>query len=87
MADTQHTKDKLADALRAVGLDDMAVLAADGYYHDYLSPLVMPEITLINDLGVEAGRRPAQRDAILTLREAVMNGEHDASKEESDDGF
>ena len=38
-----HTKDILADALRDAGLPIMAARAAEGYYHDYLSPLAMPE--------------------------------------------
>ena len=38
-----HTKDILAAALRDAGLPLMAARAAEGYYHDYLSPLPMPE--------------------------------------------
>ncbi len=45
-----HTKDILADALRDAGLPTMAARAAEGYYHDYLSPLAMPEKMLCDEL-------------------------------------
>lgn len=78
-----HTKDKLAAALREVGLDVMADQAATGYYHDFLSPLDTPELQLISDLMDVATINP-NKDAILKLRDRVMQGEFDASKEESD---
>ncbi|MDA9539233.1 hypothetical protein ACM41_24340 [Bradyrhizobium sp. CCBAU 21362] len=87
---TEHTKDKLAAALRDVGLTDMADKAATGYYHDYLSPLDMPELELIRDLARAAsmaeGRR-GQDDAkkILELRRRAMNGDFDASEAESEE--
>jgi len=76
---TQHTKDKLADALRAIGLDDMAEAAARGYYHDFLSPLDTPCIQLVSDL--RATNKYAARD----LAKRVINGEFDETKEEGDD--
>ncbi len=75
----KHTKDILADALREAGLDDMAKKAKDGYYHDYLSKLDMPDIQLLNDL------RAADTPAAHALAERHMNGEFDASLEESED--
>jgi hypothetical protein len=82
--DTLHTKDKLAAALREVDLDEMAERAATGYYHDYLSPLDSPEFTLINELSIEATKRhPEERRSILNLRAYVINGDFDASAEES----
>lgn len=45
-----HTKDKLANALRNAGLDAMAKLAADGMYHDFLSPLPDPATALERQL-------------------------------------
>jgi hypothetical protein len=74
-----HTKDFLAQELRAAGLDEMADKAATGYYHDYLSPLDLPEMELAADLQ-EAGTPQA-----LALRRRHINGEFDASKEESDE--
>lgn len=81
---TVHTKDKLARALTDVGLPEMAGLAAQGYYHDYLSPLDLPELTLIGDLEVAASK-VRNSTAIMNLRKRVMNGDFDASKEESDE--
>jgi len=74
-----HTKDKLADALFAAGLFDMSLKARDGYYHDYLSPLDFPDLQLEQDL------RQAGTEAAMALRDRHLNGEFDASKEESDE--
>lgn len=79
-----HTKDMLAEALKKVGLTEMAERAATGYYHDYLSPLDFPEIQLVTDLAEASMGNPA-KDLILKLREDVINGKYDASKEESDE--
>ncbi|UQD96121.1 hypothetical protein [Bradyrhizobium japonicum] len=79
-----HTKDMLAEALRGVGLADMAERAASGHYHDYLSPLDLPEMTLLQDLA-DAARTSPNRDPIMALRRRVMAGDYDASAEESDE--
>lgn len=81
----QHTKDKLADALRAVGLDFMADRAAEGWYHDFLSPLDFPEITLVNDLAVAARKNSDRTEQIMILRERVMQGQFDANEKESEE--
>jgi hypothetical protein len=73
-----HTKDKLAAALIEAGLQDMAIKAAAGYYHDFLSPLDTPCLQLDADL-LQAGT-PAAR----ALRARHHAGEFDASREESD---
>jgi hypothetical protein len=73
-----HTKDFLAQELRAAGLDAMADKAAAGYYHDFLSPLAFPETQLDRDL-FDAG--PAGKE----LRKRHHNGEFDASIEESEE--
>lgn len=73
-----HTKDKLAEALRAAGLAAMADKAATGYYHDYLSPLDLPCVQLDTDL-VAAGTPSA-----LAVRARHHDGEFDASMEESE---
>ena len=81
-----HTKDQLAAALREVGLDAMADKAAIGYYHDFLSPLDLPEMVLVDDLALSAKHRPEDNaTAILALRQRVINGEFDASAEESEE--
>ena len=82
-----HTKDKLANALREIGLTDMATKAVDGYYHDFLSPLPLPTMQLVSDL-MAAMTNPANRDreaAIAALRLRVIDGEFDATTEESEE--
>ncbi|MEQ1888071.1 MAG: hypothetical protein ABL951_02690 [Alphaproteobacteria bacterium] len=78
MTEILHTKDFLALELLKAGLPEMAAKAATGYYHDFLSPLSMPDIQLANDLDA------AGTPAALTLRKRHFRGEFDASKEESD---
>lgn len=73
-----HTKDILAAELNKAGLGSMALLAAQGYYHDFLSPLATPCIQLAEDL-VKAGTPEA-----MALHARHLNGDFDASKEESD---
>jgi hypothetical protein len=83
-----HTKDILASALREIGLNDMADKAAEGYYHDFLSPLDLPEIVLVNQLNIEAINNTEDKKkqhAILALRARVINGDFDASTEESEE--
>jgi hypothetical protein len=91
--DTEHTTAKLVRALRE--LPTLAVppamirRAEAGYYHDYLSPLALPEMALVNELGGLANHPsrsgdPAARVALMALRQRVIDGEFDASKAESD---
>lgn len=74
-----HTKDKLAQALTEAGLHEMAAKAATGYYHDFLSPLPLPDLQLDADL-IEAGTPEA-----TALRKRHHNGDFDASIEEGDE--
>jgi hypothetical protein len=83
-----HSKDKLAEALREVGLTTMADAAATGYYHDFLSPLPMPSMALAEDLAEVAGNPampPDQKAAVLAVRERHLNGDFDATAAESDE--
>lgn len=82
----QHTKDKLADALALAGLTAMAAKAREGYYHDFLSPLDLPEMQLLSDLaGAHRDCTDQQRrDQISDIRKRAMDGDFDASIEESD---
>ena len=73
-----HTKDFLAQELRKAGLNEMADKAATGYYHDFLSSLVFPDMQLSADL-LAVGTPEA-----MALRERHHNGEFDASNEESE---
>lgn len=86
---TEHTTVKLAKALGEIpGIpQDMLTRAIDGYYHDYLSPLAMPELQLVTDLRDLASHPATPRDSRPVLREMaqrVINGEFDATREESD---
>ena len=45
-----HTKDILAAELRKINLEDLAVLAEKGEYHDYLSPHEFPALRLYDAL-------------------------------------
>lgn len=75
---TMHTKDKLASELRKIGLLNMSIEAANGYYDDFLSPLATPCIQLAADLAA-VGSKEA-----MALRARHLDGEFDATKEESD---
>ena len=79
-----HTKDMLADELMKLGLQDMSLKARSGYYHDFLSPLATPELQLCEDLLLEIERGAERALDIGKLRQRVINGDFDASKEESD---
>ena len=87
--ETEHTAAKLARALRQIpGVPgDMIRRAADGYYHDFLSPLATPEVQLVADLRDLASRPATPRNSRSLLREMaqrVIDGEFDASRAESD---
>jgi len=86
---SEHTTAKLAQALREVpGMPrDMITRAVDGYYHDYLSPLIFPEIQLVSDLKALAKQPatgPKARAALASLAQRVVDGDFDATKEEAD---
>jgi hypothetical protein len=86
---SEHTTVKLARALREIpGMPPLMITRAiDGYYHDFLSPLAMPELQLVADLR-ELARQPTTGSkacaALEILVHRVIDGEFDASKEESD---
>lgn len=88
--DTEHTTAKLARALRELGTVSPAMIrrAEAGYYHDYLSPLALPEMALVNELAALANHPSRSRTvagrAIMGLRQRVIDGEFDASRAESD---
>ena len=75
--DELHTTEILARALEAAEDPELAPMirkARAGYYHDFLSPLALPEMQLVADLK-EAGH-PA-------LAQRVADGEFDSSTAES----
>lgn len=74
-----HTKDVLAAELLQAGLPELAAKAKEGYYHDFLSPLDFPAMQLAADL-IAAGTPAADE-----IRQRLIEGEFDASIEESND--
>jgi hypothetical protein len=80
-----HTKDLLAAELRKAGLTAMAWKAESGYYHDFLSPLDAPSMQLADDLQtyVNAPSWP-RKDEAKALLDRHINGEFDASRDESE---
>lgn len=80
---TMNSKEKLAQALEETyrntdqcpPLGHMIQKARDGYYSDYDSPLALPCIQLVKDLDALG---------LTELKTRAMNGEFDATKEESD---
>jgi hypothetical protein len=91
--DEVHTTTRLGKALREVP-DPGAVPASmiqraeAGYYHDYLSPLALPELALVAELRSLANHPsraglPSRR-VLARIIDQVINGVFDASKAESD---
>lgn len=83
---TAATSEKLAVELDKLGLTEMAARARADHYHDYLSPLDFPELTLVQDLqnAAEVAIEPGRKSKIYALRNLCISGEFDASAEESD---
>jgi hypothetical protein len=71
------TRWKLAAALVAAELYDMADKAVSGWYDDFLSPLDMPITELVNDL------QQAGTPAAMLIREQVLEGDFDSTAEEA----
>jgi hypothetical protein len=73
---TEPSSERLAQALEADGAPaEMVERARADYYHDYKSPLAMPEHQLLTDARAAGLERIAQ---------GVIAGEWDATKAESD---
>jgi hypothetical protein len=86
----QHTARQLGRALAAIpGLPvEMVQRANRGYYHDYLSPLALPELALVSELRELARSRTLSqrsRGMCTRLADAVIHGDYDASKAESEE--
>lgn len=84
---TAQTSEMLAIVLESVGLHDMAKLARLDHYHDYLSDDAMCSLTLEADLRAarDAQSDPIMRAMIEAIRQRHLNGDFDASMEESDE--
>lgn len=84
----EHTTAKLARAMSEIPAipREMIERAIAGYYHDFLSPLDFPEIQLVADLravGANTSLPRSARQEIGRLAQRVIDGEFDASPEES----
>ncbi len=83
------TYERLAWELERVGLTEMAEKAKSGHYHDFMSPLDLPELQLMRDLkdaydgAVVTDQERAKEIERLMTRHA--GGEFDASPEESEE--
>lgn len=74
-----RSSEKLAEALHAIGLDDMAAKAKAFAYDDFKSESATPIMDLVNELA-----RVGSVDA-LALRKRVIDGEFDSTAEESEE--
>lgn len=78
----------LARLLREIGYERMADEAMKGRYHDYLSDLAFPELQLLQDLeaamALEREKHIGKHLCLRAIRERHLNGEFDATAEESD---
>lgn len=75
------TKGRLAEALRDIGLLQLAVDAERGVFDDYESPMPFPLINLVHRLGEAATPEAA------ALAERVKDGEFDGTQEEADEWY
>jgi hypothetical protein len=85
---TQKSSAKLAAALREIGLETLAQDAEKDFYHDFSSPYPLPEMVLVRELQIESTKcgsdQNDKRIKIMALRRRVIDGEFDATIEESD---
>lgn len=73
---TEPSSEQLVEALIEAGAPaEMIQRAREDYYHDFKSPLALPEMELLTD---------ARRHGLTTIAEGVIEGRWDATKEESD---
>lgn len=72
----EPSSERLALALEQEGApDEMITRARQDYYHDFKSPLPLPEMQLLAD---------AREHGLTAIAEGVMEGRWDATKAESD---
>jgi hypothetical protein len=84
---TAKTSQHLADVLRAAGFEALAKRAETDEFHDFLSPHATPEMQLAAELAdfVGSAKEEKQRIAAHMIRQRLIDGEFDASSEESDE--
>lgn len=84
---TAPTSENLAKVLEGVGLTDLAAKARADQYHDYLSPDAMCSVALERDIRYARDNcsDPILKHLIEQIRQRHLNGDFDASLEESDE--
>jgi hypothetical protein len=82
---TARSSQKLADALRASGFEDLAKRAEADEFHDFLSPHAFPEMQLIGELDALIYTAKTGRNQAINIRSRAINGEFDADYEESEE--
>jgi hypothetical protein len=75
--------EKLAALLMEAGLHEMSLAAREYRYHDFKSPLGFPSTQLVHDL--REAMTPKNREKVNAIYQMHMNGDFDATKEESDE--
>ena len=83
---TARTSENLAQVLHSLGLFKLEEKARADYYHDFLSPNALSSLELEADLrqARDAAKDRIMANMIEKVRQRHLNGEFDASKEESD---
>jgi hypothetical protein len=85
---TAKTSQKLANALRNAGLEELAVRAEADEFHDFLSPHTFPEMMLA-DLLADAIRDETLLEGTRmdagSIRKRLINGDFDADEDESEE--
>jgi len=84
---TARTSERLAKALDAVGLTELAGMARDDMFHDFLSPYDLPELELEARLrsAVANADNMAKAKQIEAVRQRLIDGDFDADTAESEE--
>lgn len=85
---TAPTSRKLADALKAAGFAALATRAEADEFHEYFSPHGVPLMVLADELSAiirTPSFSPRATQAAANIRARLIDGEFDASDEESDE--
>jgi hypothetical protein len=84
VTETAPTAEVLAKKLDEIGLSLLAKRARNNEFHDFLTPHTFPGHVLVDALARSATNLPGMSQAILKVRQDVIDGKYDASKEEGD---
>lgn len=84
---SEPTKTRLAHALRTAGFEELANRAEQGEFSDFESPHALPKIELVGALSSiykNYGLPTETCQKAHNIAQAVMRGEYDDTKEESE---